>query len=71
MNIKSVKSSSDKYQSLRSSKLERSSMRSKSATPTTPKLDIPEKEIVLSTHFNQDSTCVAVSTNLGFKIFSV
>ena len=30
---------------------------------------IPEK--VLSTHLNQDCSCLAISTNLGFKVFSL
>ena len=30
---------------------------------------VPEK--VLSTHFNQDCSCLAISTNLGFKVFSL
>ena len=28
-------------------------------------------EVVMSTQFNQDFSCLAVSTNLGFKIYSV
>ena len=28
-------------------------------------------ERVLSTHFNQDCSCIAISTNLGFKVFSL
>jgi len=32
---------------------------------------INEAEIVLSTQFNQDFSCIAVSTNLGFKVYSL
>ena len=32
---------------------------------------VQQNEKVLSTHFNQDCSCLAISTNLGFKIFSL
>jgi hypothetical protein len=32
---------------------------------------VQPNEKVLSTHFNQDCSCLAISTNLGFKIFSL
>ena len=33
--------------------------------------DPVEKEQILSTHFNQDCSCLAVSTNQGFKVYSL
>lgn len=35
------------------------------------KKPIKVREVILHCQFNQDSTCLAVSTNLGFKIFSL
>jgi len=32
---------------------------------------VQPNEKVLSTHFNQDFSCLAISTNLGFKVFSL
>ena len=33
--------------------------------------DPMEKEQILSTHYNQDCSCLAVSTNQGFKVYSL
>ena len=32
---------------------------------------VQPSEKILSTHFNQDCSCLAISTNFGFKVFSL